>query len=313
MPTARYALVAGAINDVIYAAGGADRSDTPLSTLEAYDPTTNTWSTRAPMPTPRWLAAGGVVDGLLYVVGGYLADGSTTSAVEAYDPATNTWSTKAPLPAPLAGATAAVSDGVLYVICGRPVRQSVVYAYDPGTDAWSVKTPMKTPLTDVAAASLNGTVYAIGGSGTGVSDETTVYGVVQTFVDGLRWSSSAPSVARVDQTGRATPLSAGKAIIVANVGGTTCGSSCPVFSVVGPTDMSIDVPSNNAVITAGATFKIDGWAINRAAATGTGVDAIHVYIAPAGGVPTFVGVATYGNARSDIGALYGSQFTNSGF
>jgi hypothetical protein len=44
------------------------------------------------------------------------------------------------------------------------------------------------------------------------------------------------------------------------------------------------------------------------------VDAIHVYAVPtAGGPPVFLGEAAYGVARSDIGALFGARFTNSGY
>ena len=57
-----------------------------------------------------------------------------------------------------------------------------------------------------------------------------------------------------------------------------------------------------------------GWALDRAAAAGVGVDAVHVYAHPvAGGGPIFLGVATHGTARPDVGAVFGGQFTNSGF
>ena len=42
-----------------------------VGTVEAYDPTTLTWTAKAPMPTPRTLLAAGVIDGLIYAVGGY--------------------------------------------------------------------------------------------------------------------------------------------------------------------------------------------------------------------------------------------------
>jgi hypothetical protein len=264
------------------------------------------------MPTPRWLVASGVIDGILYVVGG--SNGSSiVSTVEAYNPATNTWITRAPLPVPLAGAAAAVADGVLYVMAGQLYQQSVVYAYDPVADAWTVKAPMLTPLNELAAASLNGVVYAIGGSSTDLFHSVKASSVVQTFVDGLRWSSSAPSVVRIAQTGVATPLSPGTATIIANVGGTTCGGSCPVFTVLPPTQLSLDLPSNNGVVSGSSTFTIGGWALNRGAPSGTGIDAVHVYAAPASGPPIFIGAAPYGDARPDIGTVFGAQFTNSGF
>ena len=47
--------------------------------------------------------------------------------------------------------------------------------------------------------------------------------------------------------------------------------------------VSLDVPSNNSTVT--SAFQITGWAIDRARASGSGVNAIDVYVIPAGGAP----------------------------
>ncbi|HEY6060182.1 MAG TPA: kelch repeat-containing protein, partial [Gemmatimonadales bacterium] len=58
MPTERAELAVGVVNGVLYAVGGR-RTDphthslTALGTVEAYDPVTGLWTTKAPMPTPR--------------------------------------------------------------------------------------------------------------------------------------------------------------------------------------------------------------------------------------------------------------------
>ena len=77
------------------------------------------------------------------------------------------------------------------------------------------------------------------------------------------------------------------------------------------TEMAFDTPVNGSTVT--RPFTVQGWAINRTAASGTGVDMVHVYATPAGGSPIFLGQATYGSARGDVGALFGAQFTNSGW
>jgi hypothetical protein len=311
MSAGRRGLVADTVNGVIYAAGGADAGGAPVATLEAYDPATDTWTPRAPMPTPRSFVAGGVVDGILYVAGG--SNGTTpVSAVEAYDPATNTWTARAPLPMPLSNATSAVADGVLYVMGGARAFHSAVYAYDPVADAWTARAELGSPRSDFAAASLNGIVYAIAGDNHLVGCCNHVVITVETFVDSLRWSSSAPTVVRIDQNGSAAPLAPGTATIVANVGGQTCGSSCPTFTVVATT-MSLDAPADNSSLTVDTTLMIGGWALNAAAPSGTGVDAIHVYAFPSSGPAILLGVATYGTSRPDVGAVFGAQFTNSGF
>jgi hypothetical protein len=75
---------------------------------------------------------------------------------------------------------------------------------------------------------------------------------------------------------------------------------------------SLDVPANNATVT--GSFAIAGWAIDRSAPSGTGVEAVHAWAFPTtGGSPMFLGVATIGISRPDIGAAFGSQFTPSGY
>ncbi len=73
----------------------------------------------------------------------------------------------------------------------------------------------------------------------------------------------------------------------------------------------LDAPANGSAIS--STFTASGWTIDRGATSGTGIDAVHVYATASGGTSTFLGVATYGSARADIGNLFGSQFTSSGF
>ena len=76
--------------------------------------------------------------------------------------------------------------------------------------------------------------------------------------------------------------------------------------------VTVDRPRENDYVS--RTVTISGWAIDRNASSGTGVDAVHVYRdGPAGAGGVGIGVATYGSARPDVGAAYGSQFTNSGW
>jgi hypothetical protein len=87
------------------------------------------------------------------------------------------------------------------------------------------------------------------------------------------------------------------------------------FTVDATTLMSIDLPSANGAID-GPVFGVMGWAFDRSAAAGSGVDALHVYAFrdPGSGLPpVFLGVAATGFDRSDVGAIFGSQFSNSGY
>ena len=85
----------------------------------------------------------------------------------------------------------------------------------------------------------------------------------------------------------------------------------PAAKAVSQPAMNIDVPGPGATVP--GSFQVAGWAIDRAALDAAGVDAIHVYAIAAGGSATFLGVANYGQPRTDVGTAYGAQFTNSGF
>ena len=64
----------------------------------------------------------------------------------------------------------------------------------------------------------------------------------------------------------------------------------------------------------GETFDIAGWAIDLSSWTGTGIDTLHAYAYPeSGGAPQLLGAAAYGSARPDVGNIFGSRFTPSGF
>jgi hypothetical protein len=79
--------------------------------------------------------------------------------------------------------------------------------------------------------------------------------------------------------------------------------------------MNVEAPAWGATVS--QPFHLGGWAIDLAAASGTGVNTIHVWAYPnpgSGQAPLWVGVPTYGGPRPDVADAFGSaQFTNSGF
>jgi hypothetical protein len=89
-------------------------------------------------------------------------------------------------------------------------------------------------------------------------------------------------------------------------------SQVTVATPVSRPALSIDTPAAGAVV--GETFDIAGWAIDLSSWTGTGIDTLHAYAYPeSGGTPQFLGAAAYGIARPDVGNIFGSRFTPSGF
>jgi N-acetylneuraminic acid mutarotase len=151
------------VNGKLYAVGGVRGNGTITNAVEAYDPATDTWTTRAPMPTTRWDLAVGVVNGILYAIGG--AVGGVTNKVEAYDPATNTWTIKTPMPEPRYLLTACAVNGILYAAGGRDDDgpKYSVEAFDPARNSWSMKAGMRNARWALAAAAIHSQFYAIGG------------------------------------------------------------------------------------------------------------------------------------------------------
>ena len=77
--------------------------------------------------------------------------------------------------------------------------------------------------------------------------------------------------------------------------------------------MALDTPSAGS---RPQPFTVAGWAIDVASTSGTGVDAVHVWAYPnpgSGQPPIFLGVATYGGQRADVGGIFGSRFGPSAY
>ncbi len=77
--------------------------------------------------------------------------------------------------------------------------------------------------------------------------------------------------------------------------------------------MAVDLPGPGQAIS--QNFRVAGWALDAASSAGTGVDAVDVWAYPvAGGDPLWVGSATIGVYRPDVGAAFGSaRYSSSGF
>jgi hypothetical protein len=125
------------VDGKIYAIGGIIYNmGPPLSTVEVYDPVTDTWTTKAPMPTARvTFSATSAVNGIIFVIGG--ASGEIAfSTVEAYDPETDTWTEKTSMPGARTGLATSVVGEKIYAIGGSPAshgaNMSTVYEYDTG-------------------------------------------------------------------------------------------------------------------------------------------------------------------------------------
>ena len=171
MPTPRWLYTSAVVNGKIYIIGGStsEPDAKALSTVEEYDPVTNTWMRKADMPTIRtdMIGSSAVVDGKIYVIGGYNGGNSWGSpTVEEYDPVTDTWTRKADMPTPRWSLATCSVDGKIYAIGGAPnsIRGlNVVEQYDTTTDTWMRKADMPTGVWALCTCVVSGKIYALGG------------------------------------------------------------------------------------------------------------------------------------------------------
>ena len=183
------------LDNIIYVVGGSKTklvcNDTALGTVQAYDPTTDSWSTKPDLPTPR-LQVGLGVDSehhLLYAVGGATAapDFIALPTVEVFDPAgnggTGSWTTKHPLNTPRGAPAVVAVNGKIYAIGGQKQDGGVidtVEEFDPnangGFGAWTTKaSKMPHPRLHSASAIVDNKVYIIGGAFDGIISTVDVY------------------------------------------------------------------------------------------------------------------------------------------
>ncbi len=197
MPTARTGFATSLVNGKVFVIGGniqlkrGEFGDISTSTVEMYDPKTDTWEQKANMPTARSDVSVSVVDGKIYAIGGskiktiqmphgFSSESEELATVEMYDPVTDTWTQKADMPTPRKTMTCVV-DRKIYAVGGwlntnqQPKLETVV-VYDPATDTWTKARSMNRARCSAAIDVVNGEIYAIGGLGwSQIEGELDVY------------------------------------------------------------------------------------------------------------------------------------------
>ncbi len=155
------------MNDTIYALGGWNNINNGLTTVEAYDPVNNTWSSKASMQTGRNGLGAEVVNGKVYAIGGFLSE---TDVVEEYDPVSNSWLYKTSMPTTRFFFASEVINNKIYVAAGRSigVNLSATYEYEPAADTvggtpWQSRADIPTTSYHPEAAVVNGKMYVCGG------------------------------------------------------------------------------------------------------------------------------------------------------
>lgn len=194
LPTARSSLAAVAVNGRIYAIGGAGLDPPPegwesadlenataFSTVEIYEPETDSWRSGPAMPTARATLTASAVGGRIYAIGGATRrEGRDValSLVEVFDTETRRWMGGAEMPTARFVPSSAVVDGRVYVTGGAVtvgptstqeermrgrVPLSVVEVFDPASGRWVGLSDLAVPRGWHSASAVSGRLYLIGG------------------------------------------------------------------------------------------------------------------------------------------------------
>ena len=111
--------------------------------MEAYSPTSNSWTAKAALPSARYDGDGAVANsGLLYLPGGRNSAGTLTKTLYVYNLATNVWSTKASLPISSGCGASVMINGLLYVLTGCDGTSGFkarLHRYSPSSNTWTAR------------------------------------------------------------------------------------------------------------------------------------------------------------------------------
>jgi N-acetylneuraminic acid mutarotase len=242
---------------ILYVLGG-NSGDVQWDDIEAYNPATNTWTTKGRFTETQFSFGNGagVIANKLYFSGGYPdgvgggSFGNIKNTLYAYDPRTNRVTRKANLPRHTANGVTGVINGKLYVLvgtCDDCAQQTVrrLYRYDPATNAWATLPWSPHFHRGGAGAVINGKFYVAGGLD-GVTGPTATLDVYDPATN--KWKTLAPMpVARV-YTG-AAPLQ-GKLYVIGGLGPDAYGIGevdlgCPQFGSCGHVGVFAYDPATN--------------------------------------------------------------------
>ena len=149
----------------LYAVGGKENDNEPVSTVQKYSLDTNQWQAVSPLGSPKSNVCA-VADGsYLYAIGGISATGEYLDIVERYDPGKNSWQKLPSTHAKRASAAGIIFRQKVYVFGGLSKESTAEYPcemFDPDTNTWSVMANVVAPKNFASAVSFLKEMYVVG-------------------------------------------------------------------------------------------------------------------------------------------------------
>ena len=172
LPSARRGPAVAVAGGLLYSIGGLTNAGSALSSVFAYNPSTNAWTSKASLPAARQGGNGSaMIGGILYVAGGFDASRALTRTLYAYNVSTNTWSRRADMPVVSACGGSTVISGKLYVFSGcrrsstgGQISAGSLHRYDPSTNQWTTLRSAPAVHFQPAVGVISGKLYVAGGN-----------------------------------------------------------------------------------------------------------------------------------------------------
>ena len=207
-----------ALQGRMYVVGGFDSRSNITSSVQVYDPSSDSWGQIAPLPIGMHHPNVAVIDGRLFVLGALIEHTFTaTGTVWEYWPDEDRWLERTRMPPGTERGASAVGviGGMAYVAGGvRVTAVAEVTAYDATRDSWTTEVPnLPNALDHLTGEVVDGTFYVMGGRrGT----LTSVVGDVYAFTPGSGWKRRTPMP--TSRAGTASGVVNGRIVVVGGEG-----------------------------------------------------------------------------------------------
>lgn len=196
IPTARYVPASAVVGNILYVIGGCNSQCAvgggALTTVEAYNPATNTWSEKSPIPVAIDSVYAVESKNIIYVVGGYVQGPGRVNTLYSYDPATDTWTQLASMNVGRSNPASGVLGGIIAaggLGNGGVTNDNEVYS--TATNKWKTLAAMPTALTASCFGAISGKFYVASGT-----DNSGPNAAVQAYTGGTTksWTTGLASI-----------------------------------------------------------------------------------------------------------------------